>query len=373
VHLRNGHVAMATAAVVIAGLTACGGSDSSKGESAGGTTTSKPAEKTVTLGFVTHVKGDPFVNQIIDAAKAAADDLGADLKVAGTEQFDPNAELGLAQNFINAGAEGVALSIAGDSMANGLNDMLSAGKGVTTFNLKSTKVKAPYVGERSTNSGRILGKMILEKMGGAGASGTVVIGNCSPGLEVLENRARGVKESLSKASGVKILGPYDVKVEAADNFAAWQSLLAAHPETKAMIGLCAPDVASLGKLNAANGDKLVTGGYDLTAGNLKQIQEGHAYVTLGQNAFVQGYLPVKMLYDHATNDVPLEQGFLEAGTEIVTKDGVQEPYGLPKLTFSELLAMSQSPDKMRAYYTPLVKGKLADWSSVLKPLSYESK
>src|SRR5262249_17898376 len=63
----------------------------------------------------------------------------------------------------------------------------------------------------------------------------------------------------------------------------------------ALVGLCAPDIASLGKLNGANGDKFVAGGYDMTEDNLAAIKGGHAYVTLGQSAFVQGYLPVALL------------------------------------------------------------------------------
>ena len=39
----------------------------------------------------------------------------------------------------------------------------------------------------------------------------------------------------------------------------------------------------------------MAGGYDLTAENLAAIKGGHAYVTLGQSAFVQGYLPIVLL------------------------------------------------------------------------------
>ena len=163
-------------------------------------------------------------------------------------------------------------------------------------------MNAPYVGEKSVQSGRILGKMIVDKLGGAGAKGTVIIGNCFPGFPVLENRAKGVEESLKAAPGLKVLGPFDVKVSAVDNYNHWEQLYAANPDAVAMIGLCAPDVASLGKLNAANGDKFVAGGYDLTAENLAAIKGGHAYVTLGQSAFVQGYLPIALLVNAIKNE-----------------------------------------------------------------------
>ena len=40
------------------------------------------AQDTITIGFVTHSQGDPFIQQIIDGAQAAAHDLGVTLKVA---------------------------------------------------------------------------------------------------------------------------------------------------------------------------------------------------------------------------------------------------------------------------------------------------
>ena len=43
-------------------------------------------------------------------------------------------------------------------------------------------------------------------------------------------------------SGIEVLGPFDVKVAANENYAAWEALLAANPDAKAKIGLCAPDI-----------------------------------------------------------------------------------------------------------------------------------
>ena len=165
---------------------------------------------------------------------------------------------------------------------------------IVQYNLLSQAVKAPYVGEKSVESGRVLGKLVVDKLGGASAKGTVILGNCFPGIPVLENRAKGVQESLKVAAGLNVIGPFDVKVSAVDNYNKWEQLYAANPDAVALIGLCAPDITSLGKLNAANGDKFVAGGYDMTELNLKAIKEGHAFVTIGQSAYVQGYLPIAL-------------------------------------------------------------------------------
>jgi ABC-type sugar transport system substrate-binding protein len=331
------------------------------------------ADDTIVIGFVTHAQGNPFVQQIIDGAQAAASDLGVTLKVAQQAGGAPEGQLKLSQSLVNAGAAGVATSVPGDSMAKGLNDIIAGGEPVVQFNLLSTSVKAPYVGEKSVQSGRILGKAVLDKIGGAGAKGKIVIGNCFPGFPVLENRAKGVEESLKAAPGVTVLGPFDVKVSAVENYNHWEQLYAANPDAVAMIGLCAPDVASLGKLNAANGDKFVAGGYDLTAENLKAIKDGHAYITLGQSPFVQGYLPVALLVHAIKTKTPLAVGFYNSGTQAVTANSVDMANDLPPTTFAQLQALAADSKATAAFYAPWIKSIEGDGlTAKMKPIAAES-
>jgi ABC-type sugar transport system substrate-binding protein len=334
------------------------------------------APEAIKLGFVTHVLGNPFIQQIVDGAEAAAEDLNVELQVVGPEDGSAETQLGLVDSLVASGVQGIATSVPGESMASRLNEIVASGTPIVQFNLLVTSVNAPYVGERSVESGRILGQKVLDQIGGASATGKVIIGNCFPGFPVLENRATGVQESLAAASGIEVLGPFDVKVSATENYAAWEALLAANPDAKALIGLCAPDIASLGKLQAANADTpFVSGGYDLTAENLAEIKAGNAYVSLGQTPFMQGYLPIKMLADtiRGTTTVDLSAGgFLDAGTEIVTADSVEEPFGLPPLTFEELEVIAASPEAAREYYQPLVDGQIADWANNIEPISAES-
>ena len=84
-------------------------------------------------------------------------------------------------------------------MVNGLNAIIKAGTPIVQFNGLGVGVNAPYVGEKSVESGRLLGKMVLDKIGGKSAKGDVIVGNCYPGFPVLENRQKGVLESLKKA------------------------------------------------------------------------------------------------------------------------------------------------------------------------------
>lgn len=330
----------------------------------------------VEIGFVTHVLGNPFIQQIVEAAEFAAEDLGVNLSVQGPAGGTPEEQIALIQGFQNAGVDGIATSVPGSTLAAPINEIVEAGTPVVQFNLLDTGVNAPYVGERSVESGRILGQAVIDILGGNDVEGKVIIGNCFPGFPVLENRQQGVQEALANAPGIEVDSNNDVTVDPVTNYAAWEALLTANPDAIALIGLCAPDIASLGQLQAATPDiDFVAGGYDLTADNLAALEAGTADVSIGQTPFMQGYLPVRMLYDVITGAVDVDLsagGFVDAGTEIVTSDSVTEPYGLPALTFSELQELAADPQAARAYYQPLVDGIIADWASALEPIENEA-
>jgi ABC-type sugar transport system substrate-binding protein len=337
-------------------------------------TPAQAAQKRLTIGFVVHVIGNPFIQQIIDAAQMAARDLNVKLIVTGPAGAEGDAQLTAVQNLAASGVDGIATSVPAASMVKGLNAIIKAGTPIVMFNGLGEGVNGPYVGEKSVESGRLLGKMVLDKIGGTTAKGDVIVGNCYPGFPVLENRSKGVLESLAKAPGVKIVGPSDVKVDSVANFAAWQGLLAANPNALAMVGLCAPDVESIGKVNkAAPSSKAIGGGYDLTTGNLEALANGTAHISLGQTPFVQGYLPVQVLVDSIRNKIKINKpGFLNSGTEIVTATSVIEPFGSKPLTFAALQKMSASKALTRKYYDPLVKSYIKDWQKNLKPITDES-
>ncbi len=334
----------------------------------------KAPEAKLTIGFVTHFVGNPFIRQVEQAARDAGKDLGVNVKIQGTAGFDPAAQLKMVQDLFASGADGVSTSITGDSMAGGLNQLVSQGKPIVEFNIFSTRVKAPYVGERSVVDWAILGRAVRAKMGGKSASGKVLIGTCAPGFPALVDRIKGVKRGLG--SGLQIKGPFDVTGDPTKNFSAWQQLIAANPDAKALIGVCAQDLENLGKLNAQKGDRYITAGGDPTLGNLAAIAGGHGLISMGQTGYVQGYLPIKMIVDALRTKKALPKtGFISSGAEVITKSGVVEPYGLPKLSPAKIKAFQTNPKLQHAFYKPLFvgNGQLVNWRKKIEPIANASR
>ena len=123
--------------VVLAALTLAAATTSSAAPA------KKAADEKYTIGFVVHVKGNPFIQQIIDGANFAAEDLNVDLQVTGPEGGDADAQLKAVQTLVDSGVEGIATSVPGETMVSGLNEIVDSGVPVVQFNLLVRDVKAP--------------------------------------------------------------------------------------------------------------------------------------------------------------------------------------------------------------------------------------
>jgi ABC-type sugar transport system substrate-binding protein len=121
---------------------------------AGVATPAQAAPKKLTIGFVVHVIGNPFINQIIEAAKMAAKDLNVNIKVTGPAGAEGDAQLTAVQNLAASGVDGIATSVPAASMVNGLNAIIKTGMPMVQFNGLGVGVKAPYVGEKSVEDRR---------------------------------------------------------------------------------------------------------------------------------------------------------------------------------------------------------------------------
>jgi len=105
--------------------------------------------------------------------------------------------------------------------------------------------------------------------------------------------------------------------------------------------------------------KFVGGGWDITPETLKVIADGSVYVTLGQGAYLQGYLPVQVVVDSLRTGTPVPAGFINSGTEPVTIDN-----------WEQYQALFDDPSQLHAYYQDKIP---TDITSVIEPPENESK
>src|SRR5262249_24521895 len=155
----------------------------------------------------------------------------------------------------------------------------------------------------------------------------------------------------------QISEPFDVNTENSANYAAWENLAGANPRMVAVVGLCSMDLPNLAKLKERTKGQWLVGGYDLGPETLDAVKAGPAQVVVGQHPYLQGYLPIMALARHVRDKQPLPQGWIDVGTEVVTRDNGESVY-----------SRETDARKRTQWYADYVTKHFADLNVLAKPL-----
>jgi ABC-type sugar transport system substrate-binding protein len=369
--LRPRAVQLLLVAVLALAFAACGDDDgdgSGSGDAGGGNAQAAAGECAgdgTKVALALHFRG-PFPAELERGAKQAAADCGADLQVVGPDDADPPAAVQAARDAVAAGARGVAyVASPPETWRPAIEDFQSSGIEVAALNVPNTDMgddNPLYVGADEKAIGLALGEAIGEELG-PDAQGDAIVGICIAGLGVLEDRVAGVKESLAEvAPGLNVRGPFDVKQEAGQNFAAWGALVGRYPKAKAFIGVCPFDTPSLHRIKKSTGGDWLFGSTDFDGENLRSVQEGGSTVQVGQNPYIQGYVPVRMLIEKIAmgKDMPQQPGgvWISSGVDVVTKENVDEA-----------IARGESDEETAAFYEDQISEIFDDPSAVAQSLA----
>jgi ABC-type sugar transport system substrate-binding protein len=282
--------------------------------------------KSLKFGYVLHIL-IPFTAEIAEGAKDAAADYHASISVVGPPAFSAPTEISDFNAFVQQHVNGIGIvPNPPEAYPNVIKKALKAGVLVVTANVLSHASGVPWVGQDEYRSGIILARRLLAMPNGLkGKKGDVVIGSCAPGVSVLTARYNGIMKVLRNHPALHVVGPaggYNVTGNPATNYSAWQSLYTAHRNAVAMIGLCALDNPDLATLKRKYHAHFAAAGYDITTDTLNAIKQGLVNLSIGQNPYLQGYLPIKAMADHLLKGRPMIKGWINCGTEVVTRANV---------------------------------------------------
>ncbi len=256
----------------------------------------------------------------------------------------------------------VVIPMPGDVWVTPIREATADGTPVLTANVPSVDSAATtWFGEDAHHSGMILAQEIRKALAERGVEkGKIVVGICAPGVDALLQRYEGFKKGL-EGSEFHATEAYDVNTENTANYGAWENLAGANPDLVAVVGLCSMDLPNLAKLKARMNGKWVVGGYDLNVETLDAIKAGTVQVTVGQHPYLQGYLPVLELVRHFHDKKPLPPGWIDIGTEVVTKQNVDAIYG-----------RETDPAVQSKWYADYIAKNFADLNALAKPLPGKS-
>ena len=279
----------------------------------------------IEIAYVLHGLND-FTSRMKTGAEDAARDYGVTLEVFGDASFDIPTHQAFFETALQRGFDGIAVvPNTGDQWITPIEQAVEQGVPMVSANVTGLETALEtWVGQDEYNSGVVLGQEMLKALEEAGISeGNIAVGTCIPAAQVLQDRDAGLRQAFDGSNFV-LLETQEVLVPVPDNYSRWENLMAANPDAVAAIGLCSIDIPNLAQLKERTGGTWLIGGYDLNVPTLEAIQNGLAQVTVGQQEYLQGYLPIRALAEHLIDGTPLVTGWLETPTEVVTAENVAD-------------------------------------------------
>ncbi len=251
----------------------------------------------LTFHMITHSDDGPFWSVVKRGFDAACEDVGVScVWLAGNN--DPGKMVTDIQTAIGEGSSGIAASLPSpDQLVGPLQEAVAAGIPVYTINSGVNDYQdigaTTHVGQTEVIAGNGAGERFNE----AGAT-KIFCGRQEESNVALEERCNGLAETFSGEVISEFAG-LDADQTAQIN--GIKAVLEANPDIDGFMGT-GPVIAMSG-LTAAQelGRELTVGGFDITPELIDAIEAGDVAFTVDQQQYLQGYLPVILLYLEVTN------------------------------------------------------------------------
>ena len=270
----------------------------------------------LTFHMITHSDDGPFWSVVKKGAEAAAADVGVEL-VWMPGNNDPGQMVIDIETAISDGSDGIASSLPSpDQLVGPLQEAVAAGINVYTLNSGVNDYNeigaTTHVGQTEFIAGQGAGN----RFNAAGAT-HVLCGRQEQSNVGLDERCAGLEDAFSGSVTNEFVG---LDADQTEQINGIKAILEADESIDGFLGT-GPVIAVNG-LTAANdlGRELVIGGFDVTPDIIDAIESGAIAFTVDQQQYLQGYLPVVLMFLQATN-----QNTAGGGLPILTGPGFITP------------------------------------------------
>ena len=251
----------------------------------------------LTFYMITHSDDGPFWSVLKRGAEAAASDVGVELIWQGSNN-DPGVQAADITAAIGAGADGIAASLPSpDQLIPVLKDAVAAGIPVYTINSGVNDYQeigaTTHVGQTEFIAGQGAGLRFNE----AGAT-KILCGRQEQDNVALVERCDGLADTFE---GEVVSEFMDLDADQTAQEAAINAALSADTDFDGFMGV-GPVITMSGlRASQALGRDIPVGGFDVTPELLAAIEAGEVAFTVDQQQYLQGYLPITLMYLEVTN------------------------------------------------------------------------
>jgi ABC-type sugar transport system substrate-binding protein len=303
-----------------------------------------------------------FAREMYQGATVAAEHAGnIDFKVVGPPNTDGPAEVQLFQNLAVTHDDGIVLfNLDPPIFTRPAAQVVDQGVPVVALDTEPTSGSKIgfFVGTDNYELGGLLGEAAAKKLG-PGAKGTVVLGQTDLGVPVLDNRIKGIKETLAKQEpGLHLIGPFHTFSDPAQNYNAWLAQVHAHPDAVAFLGVGDADSYDLAKIKQQEKGRYLTAGFDVDPKTLEAIKRGVNFVGIDPEHFLKGYISTAILAKYVREGHKLPHGWFKTSGIVVDKSNIDE-----------VINREKSPAAAYDWYKAEIDRLMANIDGNLRPLS----
>ena len=325
--LTGGAAGMAAVA-----LEACGGggTSSTSASSGGGASTVFGSQPSFKFTFVNHVTTNPFFVPTKYGASDACSLLGCSYQWTGSASSNVTEMVNAFNSAITAGVDGIAVSLVDLQAFNApVEKALAAGIPVVAYNADAeSNARLSYIGQDLFLSGQELGKHILDLVP---AGSDIALFIATPGSLNIQPRIDGAKDSIGSKLNVDTVA---TGAATAKELTTIQSYAQGHPDVAGMFAVDSGSTIAVGQTVQKQGlkGKVKSGGYDLTEPTPQLVSEGFLDVTIDQQPYLQGFLPVLELYLYKASETLTGIADVNTGLKFVDSTTIK-PYVTTKTRF----------------------------------------
>lgn len=211
------------------------------------------------------------------------------------------------------------------------------------------------------NDNRALGELVAREVARRlrpGAAGTLVLGNPAPGVQTYDERAIGFRATLARLfPRIRVLGPFDTKLDPETNREAWNVLVRANPRALGFVGIGDVDSGHLAAARERYRGQWAAAGIGLGADGLHAAANGELVLVSGET-FLQGLITGRLLAQHLRYGTDMLTGWVQVPPLVITRDNAPE-----------ILARQQSAATSAAWYAAHRADLIDDPSRFLRPLT----
>jgi simple sugar transport system substrate-binding protein len=280
--------------------------------------------------FVCHVTSHPFFTPTQYGIADACSLLKVDYQWTGSQ----NATVGEMVNAINAAvsakADGIATTVVdAKAFTEPVAKALDAGIPTVSYNADGEPnnpgtARLAYIGQPLYDSGKQLGQKLLQSNF---TGGDVVCFIATPGSLNIQPRSDGARDVLKASSVQHNFTQVATGTDLPNELNAIEAYMQGHPNVKAALAVDGGSTDALGKTVAKLKLKdkgVIAGGFDLQPGTLESVKGGSLDYTIDQQPYLQGFLPVFMLYLYKLSGGLVSPCDTNTSLSFVTKDNVAQ-------------------------------------------------